>query len=108
MIRVALDGGHWEIWSEPEPGDVAVGRCIGAGATLDEAKAEARKELEKDRAQVDVLLPDLPVCWECGTPLLFDKDGKAEKPCGCCGCLAVPADVWLKLQAEADLKKASA
>lgn len=96
MIRVELGSGHWELWSEPEDGDVAVGRCIGAGATLDEAKAEARAELEKDRAQVDALLPDIPVCWDCGTPLRFDAEGKAEKPCGHSGPMVVPANEWIE------------
>lgn len=99
MIRVELSAGHWEIWSEPEPGDIAVGRCLGAGDTLEAAKAEAYGELTKDREQVEALKADLPVCWECGRPLAFDKQGNAQKPCGCCGTLAVPADVWLKLQA---------
>ncbi len=98
MIRVEVRSGHWELWSEPEEGDIAVGRCIGAGATLDEAKAEARKELEKDRNGVDALLPGLPVCWDCGRPLLFGAEG-AEKPCGHSGPMVVPADDWLKLQA---------
>jgi hypothetical protein len=98
VIRVALDAGHWEIWSEPELGDVAVGRCLGAGDTLDAAKAEARKELEQDRAGVDALLPDMPVCWDCGTPLRFDAQGKAEKPCGHGGVLVVPAVYWLERQ----------
>jgi hypothetical protein len=95
MIRVSIKDGHWEIWSEPEKGDVAVGRCIGAGPTLEAARTEAYLELNRDHAEVEALKPDMPVCYECGTPLLFDEKSQAEKPCGHSGILVFPADIWL-------------
>lgn len=105
MIRVALDAGHWEIWSEPEASDVAVGRCIGAGDTLEQARSEAYLELNNDHAQVEKLSEDMPVCWDCGTPLHLDAEGKAEKPCGHLGVLVVPAAHWLSVQATKERAK---
>lgn len=49
------DDGRVAIWTEPEPGDRCVGRCIGVGKTLDDAKLDAISELNGDIADVEAL-----------------------------------------------------
>lgn len=49
------DDGTLAIWTEPEPGDRYVGRCIGTGKTLDEAKLDAISELNGDITEIEAL-----------------------------------------------------
>lgn len=78
MIRVEENDGHWEIWTEPEEGDVNVGRCIGAGDSLEEAKLCAVRELTTDMRQLDEL--DAPSSLEGQTGALAAAASAKDEP----------------------------
>lgn len=59
-IRLEIDQAdsgsfRYAIWSEPEKGDRHIGRCIGVGATLEEAQDCARDALLDDMQEIDAL-----------------------------------------------------
>lgn len=58
-IRVEIDDMDstmpYAIWTEPDAGARYIGRCIGVGRTLDEAKDSARDELLGDMQEIDAL-----------------------------------------------------
>ncbi len=64
MIRVAEEESHYEIWTEPEAGDVCVGRCLGSGDSMEAAQALAAQELRDDMAAVEALTGAPPSHWQ--------------------------------------------